>query len=59
MILDVSLKRLHGIEDADILIGQLGSLINRKGIDLLFGSLSILSLIYNKLQMILVAMAPN
>jgi glycosyltransferase involved in cell wall biosynthesis len=56
---DASLKRSYGIEDNEIVIGQVGSLINRKGVDLLLESFGVLAEQYGNLKLVIVGDGPE
>ena len=56
---DVSIKKSYGVEDNDIVIGQVGSLINRKGVDLLLESFATLTNMYSNLKLIIIGDGPE
>ncbi|MSN27151.1 MAG: glycosyltransferase [Geobacter sp.] len=51
---NVFFRKSHGINDDDIVIGQTGSLINRKGVDLLLEAFASLTKNYNNLILVIV-----
>lgn len=58
-IRDISFRRSLGIDDNDIVIGQVGSLIHRKGVDVLLKSFAELRGRYPHLKMILAGDGPE
>jgi len=56
---NIDLRKSHGVVDDDIVIGQVGSLINRKGVDLLIESFAYLAKSYNNLKLIIVGDGPD
>jgi len=56
---DSSIKLEHGVEDSEIVIGQVGSLINRKGVDLLLESFATLTKSYDNLKLIIIGDGPE
>lgn len=54
-----SLRKLHGVGDDDIVIGQVGSLIYRKGADLLIESFARLVKRYSNVKLIIVGDGPD
>ena len=56
---DVSFRKSHGIDDHDIVLGQVGSLIPRKGVDLLLESFASLNQGFSNLKLIIVGDGPE
>lgn len=53
------LRSSHDINDNDIVIGQIGSLIHRKGVDLLLESFAVLSRNFSNLKLVIVGDGPD